>query len=275
MYREAAEVLGKQLGTYRPKTAIILGTGLGSFAEGIEDAVRIPYSMVPGMPLSKAPGHKGEFVAGRVGGLDVIMMQGRVHFYGGYSMQELAVPIHILRALGVDTLLVTNASGGINPAFCPGDLVLLRDHIKLDLDSPLRGENDPALGSRFFDMTEAYTPALAELAHQAAAAAAVELKEGVYAYMGGPQFETPAEIRMLRMFGADLVGMSTVPEVIAAVHCGMRILAVSCVTNMAAGIQGGGLNQAVIDESERNAAGRFRRLMTEVCRRLAIENTDR
>ena len=183
-------------------------------------------------------------------------------------MQQLAVPVQALYAAGVKRLIVTNASGGINEDYVPGDIVMITDHIKLDLDSPLRGKNPDELGNSFFDMTQAYTPRLRETALKAAGIAGIELKSGIYAYMGGPQFETPAEIRMLRMMGADLVGMSTVPEVICAAHCGMEVLGLSCVTNMAAGMKNGGLNQSVIDNAEKQLEVRLKNLITEVVKLL-------
>ena len=250
MDQRAAEYIQKKI-SGKPKIGIILGTGLGTIGDQVKDATVIDYREIPGFMASTAPGHAGRLVVGTMGKNPVILMQGRVHYYEGYSMQQLAVPVRTLRRLGVEKLIVTCATGSINASFCPGDTVLLLDHIKLALDSPVRGENPNDLGDRFFDMTTAYTPYLREIAKQAAKATGKTLHEGVYAYMGGPQFETPAEIRALRLLGADLVGMSTVPEVITAAHCGMEVLGLSCVTNMAAGMENGGMNKCVIDEAER------------------------
>ena len=265
MYRQAAEYI-KTRTNCAPKIGIILGSGLGDIAGMAEDAVIIPYSEIPCFPVSTV--HKGNLLIGKLGGTDVVFMQGRVHFYEGYTMEQLAVPIQTLRCIGVETLIITNASGGIKEKYTPGDIVMICDHIKFDLDSPLRGKNPEGLGSRFFDMTTAYTPELRTLAEKIALDLGFTLHKGVYAYMGGPQFETPAEIRMLRSLGADLVGMSTVPEVIAAVHCKMKVLGFSCVTNMAAGMENGGLNQEVITDAEKRVQKNLKNLITRVVERL-------
>ncbi len=265
MYREAAAYIFNQTGI-RPQVGMILGTGLNALADAIEDAVVIPYGEIPRFPVSTV--HEGNLVLGSLSGTPVVCMQGRVHFYEGYSMQQLAFPVQVMHALGVKTLLITNASGGICPEYTPGQVVAIADHIKLDLDSPLRGKNPDDLGGRFFDMTQAYTPELLTLAQKAAEEIGYPLSEGVYAYMGGPQFETPAEIRMLRLLGADLVGMSTVPEVIAAAHCGIRVLALSCVTNMAAGMDLGGFNQSVIAKAEESGRETMLALLTKVVEKL-------
>lgn len=251
-----------------PKIGIILGTGLGGVADSITIDAEIPYGEVPGFPISTAPGHAGRLLAGTLSGCEVLVMQGRNHYYEGYSMQELAFPIQVMKKLGVETLILTNASGGINESFTPGDVVLITDHIKFDLDSPMRGKNQEEFGDRFFDMTRVYTPELLKLAKTSARELGIELPEGVYAYMGGPQFETPAEIRMLRLLGADLVGMSTVPEVITAAHCGIKVLALSCVTNMAAGMENGGLNRSVIANAEETGQARMQKLIQEVVKGL-------
>ncbi len=267
MYKKAADFIKSQI-RITPKIGIILGTGLGAAAAAVTADAVISYEEVPGMPISTVSGHAGQFVFGKLAGRSVAVMQGRIHFYEGYSMQQIAVPVHILRELGVETLLITNASGGINEHYSPGELVAICDHIKLDLDSPLRGENPEELGERFFDMSEAYSPKLRRLAKEAAQELGFSLSEGVYGYMGGPQFETPAEIRMLRLLGADLVGMSTVPEVIAAVHCGMQVLGLSCVTNMAAGMKQGGLNREVIAKAEKQGENRLRDILIQVVKKL-------
>lgn len=220
-----------------PDVALILGTGLGSFAELLENAVTVPYSEIPGFPVSTAPHHKGQLVAGQLGGKNVVVLQGRVHYYEGYSMGEIAFPVWVLKLLGVKTLFVTNASGAINLEYQVGTLMVLSDHIKFFNDTPLRGENIDEFGPRFFDLSKAYTPALRELAKKKAKELSIPLEEGVYAYMSGPNYETPAEIRMLRTLGADVVGMSTVPEVLAAVHSGMDVFGLSFCVNMAAGIE--------------------------------------
>lgn len=219
-----------------PETVIVLGSGLGGFADTLENKKTVAYSEIPGFLASTAPGHAGKMICGEIDGKKVLCMSGRFHFYEGYPMQDIGFFVRVLKVAGVKNLMVTNAAGGINSGFKPGDLMLIRDHIKFFDDSPLRGENYAELGPRFNDMSEAYTPALAEKAIKAAKAENIDLKEGVYAFMPGPSYETPAEIKMLGIVGADAVGMSTVPEVITASHCGMNVLGISCITNYAAGI---------------------------------------
>lgn len=265
MYRNAAAFIQSKT-ALRPQIGMILGTGLGAIAESIQDAVVIPFREIPGFPVSTV--HQGNLVIGELNGKTVACMQGRVHFYEGYTMKDLAVPVQTLYAIGVKTLLLTNASGGINEQYFPGEVVAVKDHIKFDLDSPLRGENPSELGERFFDMTNAYDIELRGIAKQSAEELGMELPEGVYAYMGGPQFETPAEIRMLRLLGADLVGMSTVPEAICAAHCGIKTLALSCVTNMASGMENGGLNREVIAHAEKDGTEAMRKLLIKVVEKL-------
>ncbi len=261
MYQEAAEFIRSRT----PQTieiGMILGTGLGSIAEQMEDAVTIPYREIPHFPISTV--HQGNLVIGNLGGKTVLCMQGRVHYYEGYSMQEIVFPVHVMHALGIQTLLLTNASGGICEDYFPGQVVSVSDHIKFDLESPLRGKNPAELGERFFDMTKAYSPRLRKIAQKAAETLGISLPEGVYVYMGGPQFETPAEIRMLRVLGADLVGMSTVPEVIASVHSGIEVMALSCVTNMAAGMDMGGFDKDVIASAEQTGRETMAKLLIKV-----------
>jgi purine-nucleoside phosphorylase len=210
---------------------VILGSGLGWFAETLEHRTETPYSQIPGWPVSTATGHAGKLVSGRLGGTNVVVAAGRAHLYEGYTAAQVAYPIRELAWRGVTSLIVTNAAGGINLNYKPGDLVLISDHINLMGVNPLTGANDEKLGPRFPDMSEAYSREYREIAKKAGV-----LKEGVYAALPGPSYETPAEIRYLRTIGADLVGMSTVPEVIAASHMGIKVLGISCVTNMAAGI---------------------------------------
>ena len=217
-----------------PGVAIVLGSGLGALADEVTNATRIPYAGIPGWERSTAPGHSGELVVGTLGGKDVAVMKGRLHYYEGYDMEAVAFPVRVFRAWGIDTIILTNACGGLNPTFKAGDLMLLEDHINFMPANPLRGANDEALGPRFPDMVGTYTEELRVLAKSVDG----ELREGIYVGVSGPNFETPAELRMLRGFGADAVGMSTVPEVIAARHLGMRILAIATVTDMAIGIPG-------------------------------------
>lgn len=262
-YIEAAEYI-KSKTQLRPQTALVLGTGLGGIADTAEEAVVIPYGDIPGFPDIGGNWHKCRLVLGYIVGVPAAVMQGRLHYYEGYSMREAVFPVHMLKALGICNLVLTNASGAVNAEFAPGDVVLIEDHIKPWFDSPLRGRNPEELGERFFDMTNAYDRKLRDLAAERAKALGLDLKRGVYAYMAGPQFETPAEIRMLKTLGADLVGMSTVPEVIAAVHCGIRVLALSGVSNMAAGIENGGLNREVIDSAEPLMSSRMLPLLRDI-----------
>jgi purine-nucleoside phosphorylase len=220
----------------RPQIALVLGSGLGSFAEELSEAVRIPYTTIPFFPRSTAIGHAGQMVIGYLGRVPVAIMQGRVHLYEGYSAREVAFPVRVLARTGTHALILTNAAGGINLEYKKGAVVLIRDHINLQGQNPLAGPNDDRFGERFPDMTQAYSKTYRELAQRAAQKLGKNLNEGVYAGLLGPNYETPAEIRYLRAIGADLVGMSTIPEVIVARHMGLGVLAMSCVTNMAAGI---------------------------------------
>jgi purine-nucleoside phosphorylase len=222
----------------QPKIAVVLGTGLGGFADRLEDAIAIPYTEIPHFPRPTVEGHAGRLVIGSFAGTPVAVMQGRVHAYEGYTPQEVIYPTRVLSRLGIRTLVVTNAAGAIRTDLTPGQLVLISDHINFTGKNPLAGPNDPRLGERFFDMSDAYARRLRQLAHRAAASEGRALPEGVYLGLTGPSFETPAEIRAFRTLGADLVGMSTVHEVIAACHLGMEVLAFSSVTNMAAGVLG-------------------------------------
>lgn len=221
----------------RPRAGIVLGSGLGAFAEQMEQATAIPFAEIPHFPQTTAPGHRGRLVMGSVGGVPVAVLQGRVHLYEGYSPGEVVFPIRMLGRLGVRTLVLTNAAGGINPGLRPGQLVLIADHINLSGESPLAAANDERFGPRFLDMSEAYSGRLRQLAHDAAYSMNFRLDEGVYVGVPGPNYETPSEIRAFRALGADLVGMSTVQETIAARQMGMEVLGISCVTNLAAGLQ--------------------------------------
>ncbi|MDQ0299529.1 purine-nucleoside phosphorylase [Salibacterium salarium] len=247
-----------------PKIGLILGSGLGVLAEDLEDAVKVPYEDVPGFPVSTVAGHAGQLVAGTLEGTPVIAMQGRFHYYEGYSLQEVTFPVGVMRALGVEHLLVTNAAGSVNTSFSPGNLMLIKDHLNLLGDNPLIGKNDEAVGPRFPDMSTAYSPKLMKIAKQAADSLNIPLQEGVYAANTGPCYETPAEVRMIRTLGADAVGMSTVPEVIKAVHTGMNVLGVSCISNMAAGILDQPLSHSEVIETTEKVKEDFLRLMKEI-----------
>lgn len=235
-YRESAGALRERLGEFRPRVLLILGSGLGALGDEVQDPVVVPYDQVPHMRRSTAPDHKGQFIFGRLAGRDVAVMQGRLHTYEGWSFADVGYPVRVLRLLGAETLVVTNAAGAVNTAFSAGDIMLITDHIKLFGESPLCGANIDEFGPRFPDMSHVYTPALQDAARQAAGALGVPLRQGVYMYFPGPQYETPAEVRLARTLGADAVGMSTVPEAIVAAHCGMDVLGFTLCTNMAAGV---------------------------------------
>jgi purine-nucleoside phosphorylase len=220
----------------RPAIGLVLGSGLGAFADELSDRKDIPYADIPGWPHSTAVGHAGKLIIGRLGDLDVAVMAGRAHLYEGYSMQQVTFGVRVLRSIGARSMVFTNAAGGINLTLERGGLVLISDHINLQGANPLVGPNDESLGPRFPDMSDAYTKAYRDVAKRVATELCIPINEGVYAAMSGPSYETPAEIRYLRTIGADVVGMSTVPEVIVANHMGMKVLGISCVTNMAAGI---------------------------------------
>jgi purine-nucleoside phosphorylase len=237
-YEQAAEATAviAQHGARAPRVAVILGSGLGGFVDRMKDVVAVPYADIPSFPVSTVSGHAGKLALGAIGGVPVVAMQGRFHFYEGYTPQQVVFPVRVMRLLGAEVLIVTAAAGGLNPALAAGSVMLLNDHIGLPLlagNNPLRGENDERFGTRFPSTTGAYDQDLAALAREAATQRGVQLYEGVYAMVSGPSFESPAEIRFLRLAGADAVGMSTVPEVIAARHLGMRTMALCCVTNAA------------------------------------------
>ena len=252
-YRESADYIKEQLGGFTPETAVILGSGLGSVADLICGPVSIPYGRIPHFKNATAPGHAGNLVFGLLSGKKTVFMQGRMHYYEGCGYDEIVFPVRVLRLLGAKTLIVTNAAGAVNKDFRPGDLMLISDHIRFFGDSPLRGPNLSPLGPRFPDSSFLYTPALREMAKETAAELGIALKEGVYMYFPGPQYETPAEIRAAGILRADAVGMSTVPEVIAASHAGMDVLGISLISNMAAGILKKPLSEEeVLDAADTN-----------------------
>lgn len=254
----------KVAGVFRPKVAVVLGSGLGNYgeSESVTSKFELPYSEIPGFPVSTVPGHAGKFIFSSIEGVPVVLMQGRVHMYEGYSAADTVLPIRVLRMLGVSTLILTNAAGGMNPDFHPGDFMLIRDHISSFVPSPLRGANLEELGERFPDMTEVYSRDLIAIAKETATSLGIALQEGVYLQTPGPQYETPAEIRMMTLLGADAVGMSTVCEAIAAHHMGMRICGISCITNLAAGLNETALSHAEVQEAAGHVEQRFQRLMT-------------
>jgi purine-nucleoside phosphorylase len=253
----------------RPKIALVLGSGLGAFADEFTKPTKIPYAKIPHFPRSTAMGHAGQLVLGTVDGIAVAGMQGRVHLYEGYSAKDVAFPIRVFARMGIRAVILTNAAGGIRKNFTQGLLVLLSDHINLQGANPLSGPNDEKFGPRFPDMTTAYDKQFRKIAQEQGASLGIELDEGVYAALAGPNYETPAEIRFLRMIGADLVGMSTVPEVLAARHSGMRVLGISCVTNAAAGVLDQPLDHNEVLETGRRVQGQFIALLRAILPKIA------
>jgi purine-nucleoside phosphorylase len=253
----------------RPKIGLVLGSGLGAFADSLAEAVRVPYADIPSFPQSTAIGHAGRLVVGNAGHVPVAAMQGRVHLYEGYSSQQVTFPIRVFARMGVRAVILTNAAGGINVSYSQGALVLIRDHINLQGSNPLVGTNDDRFGVRFPDMTRAYSRAFRAQACEEAAKLGIVLQEGVYAGLAGPSYETPAEIEYLRRIGADLVGMSTVAEVIAARHMGLPVLAISCVTNMAAGILDQPLSHTEVMDTGERVKTIFEALLQAVLPRVA------
>lgn len=267
MYQQTKKYLAERMPA-QPALAVVLGSGLGGFAEELTDPVEIAYSEIPGWPRSTAVGHAGRLVFGRLAGVDVAVLSGRAHLYEGYSPGRVTYAMRILHLLGVRSVVLTNAAGGINPEYGQGALVLVSDHINLQGVNPLVGANEDDFGPRFPDMSEAYSMQYREIAKAAAAELGIPLREGVYAAMLGPSYETPAEIRFLRTIGADLVGMSTVAETIVCNHIGMKVLAISCVTNMAAGILPQKINHEEVLETGRRVRDTFVRLLKAVIPRL-------
>jgi purine-nucleoside phosphorylase len=258
----------------RPRVGLVLGSGLGGFADSLSEAVRIPFAEIAAFPRSTAIGHAGQMVIGKAGSVSVAAMQGRVHLYEGYSAQQVAFPMRVFGRMGIRAVILTNAAGGINLSYQQGALVLIRDHINLQRTNPLIGANDDRFGMRFPDMTQAYAKDYREMARGEAGKLGMTLHEGVYAGLLGPSYETPAEIAYLRTIGADLVGMSTVAEVIAARHMAMKVLAISCVTNMAAGILDQPLSHEEVMETGERVKGVFEALLKVVLPRVALDVAD-
>jgi len=252
----------------KAEIAIILGSGLGDYGEALEERRELAYADIPGFPVSTVVGHAGRWLSGKLHGKNVYMMQGRFHSYEGYDMQTVTMPIRVMAKLGVKTLIVTNAAGGVNINWTPGDLMILTDFINLTGKNPLTGPNLDEFGPRFPDMTQAYDEDLQALARSVGRKLDIELRSGVYCWLNGPTYETPAEIRMVRVLGADAVGMSTVPETIVARHCGMKVLGISCITNMAAGILKQPLNHEEVMETGLRAKDTFSALVDGIVERL-------
>lgn len=260
---EAAAFLQRKIAAV-PQIGLVLGSGLGILAEEVENAVKVPYGEIPHFPVSTVEGHAGQFVFGTFAGKQVAMMQGRFHFYEGYSLHQVTFPIRVMKKLGINLLIVTNAAGGINVDWEPGDLMLIRDHINFTAQNPLIGHNFPELGARFPDMSNAYNRELREIAKGTAEISGIRLREGVYVGLTGPTYETPAEVRMLRKLGGDAAGMSTVHEVIVASHMQMRVLGISCITNMAAGILDQPLDHSEVVETADRVKNTFSTLVRNI-----------
>ena len=247
-----------------PKVAIVLGSGLGDYAEQIRVVTEIPYAEIEGFPVSTVPGHAGKFIFGYLDEIPVVCMKGRVHYYEGYDVTDVVLPTRLMKLLGAEILFLTNAAGGVNPSFRPGDFMLIKDHITTAVPSPLIGPNIEELGTRFPDMSEVYSKNLQKIIRKSAKDCGIPLQEGVYVQLTGPNYETPAEIRMVRSWGADAVGMSTACEAMAARHMGMEVCGISCITNMAAGVSDAKLNHAEVQETADRVAKDFEKLVTDV-----------
>lgn len=267
-YQESAAAIRAKIGDFKPDVAMVLGSGLGYLGDLVDDAVVVPYGEIPHFKVSTAPGHKGQLVFGRLNGKNVAVMQGRMHHYEGYSYEEVSYAVRVLRLLGSETLIVTNAAGCVNTQWRAGELMLITDQIKIFMESPLRGENIPEFGPRFPDSSHLYTPALQQVARAAAKDLGIELREGVYMYFPGPQYETPAEVRFARIAGADAVGMSTAPEVTVAAHCGMQVLGFTLLSNMAAGILDQPLSEQEVLDAAAAAKEQFSKLVLTCLERL-------
>jgi purine-nucleoside phosphorylase len=270
MFQATKKFLQERL-PFTPRVGVVLGSGLGAFADELEDATSIPYSDIPGWPRSTAVGHAGKLVFGKVEGVPAIVLAGRAHLYEGYTPARVTFGVRVLSMLGVKTLVLTNAAGGINLNYGQGALVMISDHINLQGSNPLAGPNEEDFGPRFPDMSEAYSAQYRRIAKECAQSLGIDLEEGVYVAMLGPSYETPAEIRFLRTIGADLVGMSTVAEAIVANHSGMKVLAISCVTNMAAGVLPQKINHEEVLETGERVRGTFVRLLKAVLPQLALQ----
>ena len=267
-YQESADYIKEKIGNFIPKVAMVLGSGLGFLGDVVENPTAIPYGEIPHFKASTAPGHKGQLVFGSLAGKPVAVMQGRMHHYEGYGYDEVAYAVRVLRLLGCDTLIVTNAAGCVRTDWKAGDLMLITDHIKMFSESPLRGANLPEFGVRFPDASHLYTVRLQDVARQSAAELSIPLREGVYFYCYGPQYETPAEIRAARTLGGDAVGMSTAPEVIVAGHCGMEVLGFTLLSNMAAGILDQPLSEQEVLDAAAAAKDKFSRLVLACLKKL-------
>ena len=253
-FKKSADYIRSVIGDFEPEIGLILGTGLGKFSARIEDPVEIPYKDIPNYLVSTAPGHSGKLIFGTVEGRKVMCMSGRFHTYEGYSFEELSIPVRVMKLMGVKLLVVTNAAGAVNESYRPGDVMIIKDHIKLNGFSPMRGPNVAEFGDRFFDISDLYCRELRQIAEQCGEDSGLTIHEGVYFFFPGPQFETPAEVRAARILGGDAVGMSTVTETLTAGHCGMPVLGLSLMTNMAAGVLEQKLSGEEVEETAQRVA---------------------
>jgi purine-nucleoside phosphorylase len=265
---EAARFIKAQMSHRQPRVAVVLGSGLGGVADAVENAIAVPYGNIPYFPVSTVEGHAGCLIIGSLGGVDVLLMKGRFHYYEGYSMQEVTLPVRVFSLLGIHSLILTNAAGGAAKHLSPGTLMIINDHINLMGDNPLYGINEDRFGPRFPDMTNIYTPAYRAIAKEAAQELDLHLAEGVYLGLRGPSYETPAEVRMLANLGGDALGMSTVPEAIVARHSGMKILAFSCITNFAAGMSGEEIHHGEVMDVGNRAGNQLAELILRIIPRL-------
>lgn len=266
MFTETINYLKNQ-GLEQAEVGLVLGSGLGDLANQVENPIKIPYENIPNFPVSTVEGHEGQLVYGDLANKKVLVLQGRFHFYEGYDLKEVTYPIRIFKELGIKTVVLTNAAGGLNPSFTPGDLMIITDHINLTGQNPLMGQNIAAHGPRFVDMTETYSQRGQYLLRKIATDQGITLKEGVYTWFTGPTYETPAEIRFVSTIGGDAVGMSTVPEAIVAKHCGLEVIGVSCITNLAAGLQSA-LNHEEVVEVSTKVKPKFKALIEELVKRI-------
>ena len=261
--KKTVDYIKSKIGDFKPEIAIVLGSGLGELADEYCE-IKLAYSEIPGFPVSTVKGHNGNLVFAKVNGKYIMMMQGRFHFYEGHSMQTVTYPIKIMKKLGVETILITNAAGGVNPYFKPSSLMIIKDHINFMGTNPLIGPNDDTLGERFPDMSEVYTKSLREIAHTCSKNLNIPVEEGIYIALTGPTYETPAGVNMVRTLGADAVGMSTVPEAIVASYLKMKVLGISCICNSAAGISTVGLSHKEVLEAAEKAKTNFKKLVLEI-----------
>lgn len=265
---EATRFINTRADGRKPRVAIVLGSGLGGVADAVADPIEIPYGDVPHFATSTVEGHAGKLIVGTCGGIEVIAMKGRFHFYEGYTMEEVTLPVRVFALMGIRALVLTNAAGGASPHLSPGSLMIITDHVNLMGDNPLRGANDDRFGQRFPDMTSVYTPAYIAVAHEVAREMGLVVSDGVYLGLRGPSYETPAEVRMLRNLGGDALGMSTVPEAIVARHSAMKVLAISCITNVAAGLSRNEINHGEVIEVGLRAGRQLSELIIRIIPRL-------